>query len=109
MKLSRHATLGVALAGAMLANAASAITSGPGEATLNVDNHWGEGYCASVTVANNGSAAITSWTVDLDFNGSVVNNLWNGNLSGNKVYTEVYHANGRTDGGSRFCVDRNCT
>src|SRR5690625_2415495 len=109
MKLSRHATLGVALAGAMLANAASAITSGPGEATLNVDNHWGEGYCASVTVANNGSAAITSWTVDLDFNGSVVNNLWNGNLSGNTVTPEVYNANVAPGSSSSFgfCANGN--
>src|SRR5690625_5150678 len=94
---------------AMIANAASAITSGPGEATRNVDNQWGEGYCGSVTVANNGSAAITSWTVDLDFNGSVVNNLWNGNLSGNTVTPEVYNANVAPGSSSSFglCANGN--
>lgn len=92
MKQSLYKSLTLAMAGAMLANAANAITSGPGEATLTVDNNWGAGYCASVSVANNGSSDITSWTVELDFNGSVVNNLWNGNLSGNSVTPEVYNA-----------------
>ena len=92
MKRSLYTKLTIALAGAMLASAASAVTSGPGEATLTVDNNWGEGYCANVTIANNGGADITSWAVDLDFNGSVANNVWSGMLSGTIVTPEAYNS-----------------
>ncbi|WP_084645587.1 endo-1,4-beta-xylanase [Marinimicrobium agarilyticum] len=74
-------------------HAAHAITAGAGEATLNVNNNWGTGYCASVTVANDGTTDITNWAVGLDLNGTTINNLWNGNLSGDSVTPVAYSAN----------------
>jgi GH35 family endo-1,4-beta-xylanase len=73
-------------------SAAHAISDGPGEATLNVSNQWGAGYCADVSIANNGSATITNWTVDLSLNGSNITNLWNGNLSGASVTPAAHNA-----------------
>src|SRR5690606_22407454 len=73
--------------------AAHALTSGSAEATLDVNDNWGAGYCANVTIANNGSQAITSWTVGLNLNGTTINNLWNGNLSGVTVTPVAHNAN----------------
>src|SRR5690554_591045 len=73
--------------------AAHALTSGSGEATLDVNNNWGSGYCANVTIANNGNQAITSWTVGLNLNGTTINNLWNGNLNGVTVTPVAHNAN----------------
>ena len=75
------------------AHGAHALTSGSAEATLNVNNNWGSGYCANVTIANNGSQAITSWTVGLNLNGTTISNLWSGNLSGVTVTPAAYNAN----------------
>lgn len=75
------------------AQAAHALTSGSAEATLNVNNNWGSGYCANVTIANNGNQAITSWTVGLNLNGTTISNLWSGNLSGVTVTPAPYNAN----------------
>jgi len=74
------------------AHSASALVSGAGEATLNVNNDWGSGYCAEVTVANNGSANITGWTIEIDPNDSTISNLWSGNLSGTTVTPLGYNA-----------------
>lgn len=83
------------IAAAMLTSipAAHALTSGSGEATLDVNNHWGSGYCANVTISNNGNQPITSWTVGLNLNGTTISNLWNGNLSGITVTPVAYNAN----------------
>lgn len=91
--------------------AAHAITDGSGEATLNLSNQWGSGYCADVTIANNGSANITSWTVGLGLNGANVTNLWNGTLSGETVSPAAHNAsiapNSSTSFG--FCADGSST
>lgn len=38
----------------------SQLVSGTGEATLVLTSNWGSGYCAEVSVANKGSASITT-------------------------------------------------
>ncbi|MCP8897821.1 endo-1,4-beta-xylanase [Gilvimarinus xylanilyticus] len=75
------------------ASAAHAITDGSGEATISVSNQWGSGYCADVSIANNGSANISNWTVGLGLNGANITNLWNGNLSGDSVSPAPHNAN----------------
>ncbi|SHO55909.1 cellulose binding domain-containing protein [Vibrio quintilis] len=69
----------------VIAGSAYALTSGAGEATLSLQNSWGSGYCANVSVTNNGDANITSWVVELDLKDATVNNLWNGTLDGSTV------------------------
>jgi len=91
--------------------AAHALTSGSGEATLDVNNSWGSGYCANVTIANNGSQAITSWTVGLNLNGATINNLWSGNLNGVNVTPAAYNANVAPGANTSFgfCADGTAT
>ena len=90
---------------------AYALTSGSGEATLDVNNHWGSGYCANVTIANRGSQAITSWTVGLNLNGTTISNLWNGNISGVTVTPAPYNANiaPGTNTSFGFCANGSAT
>ena len=91
--------------------AAHALTSGSAEATLNVNNNWGSGYCANVTIANNGNQTITSWTVGLNLNGTTISNLWNGNLSGVTVTPAPYNANVAPGGNTSFgfCANGSAT
>lgn len=49
--------------------------------TLRLDNDWGGGYCASVTLRNQSSSAVTNWTVVMNSGGSTVNNLWSGKFT----------------------------
>jgi len=52
--------------------------SGGCTAAYTVDNDWGAGFTADVTVTNTGTAATKSWTVTLTFAGSqTVTNSWN--------------------------------
>jgi pectate lyase C len=70
----------------------SAVTSGAGEATLTIGDDWGGGYCANVSIRNNGSSEITSWAVGLNLNGSTVNNIWSGTINGSTVTPADYNA-----------------
>ena len=93
------ATLGLAVAGAAGSGAASAATSSC-SAAYSVQTDWGTGFTASLTVTNNGTAAITGWTVTWTYAGNqklssgwsgtwsqsgstvtVTNASWNGSLS----------------------------
>lgn len=81
-RLVSHVCAGTLL---FVASFSHGITSGAGEASLSLQNDWGSGYCAQVNIANNGNANITNWTVEIDLNDSSINNLWSGNLDGNRV------------------------
>lgn len=75
-----------------VAGFAYGMTSGSGEANLAVQNSWGSGYCANVSIVNNGDTNITDWTVELDLKNATIDNLWNGTLN-NTVVTPVGDAN----------------
>jgi pectate lyase len=45
--------------------------------SLKITNDWGNGYCAGVTITNNGSAAITAWTAVVQLNQSAMSSIWN--------------------------------
>ncbi|HVY37806.1 MAG TPA: cellulose binding domain-containing protein [Polyangia bacterium] len=45
-------------------------------ASLQVTNEWEGGYCANLTVANNGPTAISNWSAVVDLAGSTMNNNW---------------------------------
>jgi hypothetical protein len=51
------------------------------EATLTVNSDWGSGYCASLSVHNPSSTPVGDWWVELDTQGTAINNVWNGNVS----------------------------
>jgi endoglucanase len=56
--------------------------TGTCSAAYHVDNDWGSGFTATVTVTNGGGAAISSWAVSWSFGGNQqVSNAWNASLS----------------------------
>jgi cellulose 1,4-beta-cellobiosidase len=66
----------------------TATTSGGGggssgcTASYHVDNDWGSGFVATVTVTNSGTRATTSWRATWTFGGSQrITNAWNTTLS----------------------------
>ena len=50
-------------------------------ATVAYFSDWGSGYCANVTVTNDGTQASTSWTVVMAMNQSTLSTLWSGNYT----------------------------
>lgn len=50
-------------------------------AELDITSAWQGGYCASVTVNNNGDTTIDDWRVEVDLNGAFVSNEWSADFS----------------------------
>ena len=55
--------------------------------TYNIDNQWGSGYVASITVKNDTNAAVNNWSVNWQYANNRITNSWNANLSGSNPYT----------------------
>lgn len=68
-----------------------ALVDGSSEATLTIQSNWGSGYCASVSIANNGDATVNDWTVVMDFNEATVISLWSGTLNNSIVTPAKYN------------------
>src|SRR5512132_1891567 len=58
-----------------------ALTLNGVSAVLNVNNDWGGGYCAAVTLTNTSSAPVTTWQAVLNTNGSTISQIWNGSYT----------------------------
>ncbi|WP_187365864.1 glycoside hydrolase family 6 protein [Trebonia kvetii] len=72
------AALGLAVASGAVAVPAVAATSSCA-AAYSVPNDWGSGFTASLAVTNNGTAAITGWTVTYTYAGTqTLSSGWNG-------------------------------
>jgi cellulose 1,4-beta-cellobiosidase len=72
------AALGLAVASGAGAVPAVAATSSC-TAAYSVQSDWGSGFTASLNITNNGTAAITGWTVTYSYAGSqTLGNGWNG-------------------------------
>jgi Cellulose binding domain len=64
----------VAIAGSPQANAAAGCS-----AAYSVQTDWGSGFTAQLTVTNNGTTAITGWTVTYSYTGNqTLSNGWSG-------------------------------
>src|SRR3984893_16595183 len=75
------AALGLAVAGGAGGVPAVAATSSC-SAAYSVQSDWGSGFTASLNIANNGTAAITGWTVTYAYAGNqTLSNGWNGTWS----------------------------
>lgn len=55
--------------------------------TYTVDNDWGSGFVASITIKNDTGAAINNWSVNWQYANTRITNSWNANLSGGNPYT----------------------
>lgn len=53
------------------------------QAALIVQSDWGSGYCAAVTLSNEGPSPVTSWSVVVELNQSKVTNAWGAALAPN--------------------------
>src|ERR1700685_2489114 len=72
------AAFGLAVAGGAGGAPAGAATSSCA-AAYSVSNDWGSGFTASLTITNNGTAAITGWTVTYSYAGNqTLSSGWNG-------------------------------
>ena len=75
------AALGLAVAGGAGGVPAVAATSSC-SAAYSVQSDWGSGFTASLNITNNGTAAITGWTVTYAYAGNqTLANGWNGTWS----------------------------
>lgn len=62
-----------------------------------VDNHWGAGAVAYITLENTSSQPISDWSVSWQYDdGSEVVNYWQGNVAGESRYTATPQAWART-------------
>ncbi len=59
-----------------------------GGAALHVDNDWGSGLTATVTVTNGGTVASSAWQVEVDTN-DLISNVWNGTIVSHQGSTYV--------------------
>ncbi len=55
--------------------------------TYNIDNQWGSGFVASITVKNDTGAAVNNWSVNWQYSNNRITNSWNANFSGSNPYT----------------------
>ena len=55
--------------------------------TYNIDNQWGSGFVASITVKNDTGAAVNNWSVNWQYANNRITNSWNANFSGSNPYT----------------------
>lgn len=55
--------------------------------TYNIDNQWGSGFVASITVKNDTAATVNNWSVNWQYASNRITNGWNANFSGSNPYT----------------------
>ncbi|MEN0038508.1 MAG: non-reducing end alpha-L-arabinofuranosidase family hydrolase [Cellvibrio sp.] len=55
--------------------------------TYSIDNEWGSGFVASITVKNDTGAAVNNWSVNWQYANNRITSSWNTNLSGSNPYT----------------------
>ena len=104
------AAFGLAVAGGASGVTALAATSSCA-AAYSVSTDWGSGFTANLTITDNGTAAITGWTVTYTYAGNqTLANGWNGNWtqSGktvtvtNESYNGSLAAGASTSAGANF-------
>src|SRR5690554_5303067 len=68
--------------------ALAAFTHGASAAcTYSIDNEWGSGFVASITITNDTSSPISNWSVNWQYNTNRMSSGWNANFSGSNPYT----------------------
>lgn len=55
--------------------------------TYSIDNQWGSGFVASITIKNDTGAAVNNWNVNWQYSTNRITNSWNANLSGSNPYS----------------------
>src|SRR5690606_12027526 len=73
--------IGVSAALAAFAQGASAAC------TYSIDNEWGSGFVASITITNDTNATISDWRVSWQYNSNRMSSGWNANFPGTNPHT----------------------
>ncbi|WP_323816268.1 non-reducing end alpha-L-arabinofuranosidase family hydrolase [Cellvibrio sp. NN19] len=55
--------------------------------TYTIENEWGNGFVASVTIKNDSTVAVNNWSVNWTYANNRISGSWNANLSGTNPYT----------------------
>ena len=55
--------------------------------TYTVENEWGNGFVASITIKNDTAAPINNWSVNWGYSTNRISGTWNANFSGSNPYT----------------------
>lgn len=71
---------------ALLALAAMADTASAG-CQYVITNEWTDGFTGAIRVTNNGTAAVSGWTVSWQYAGDKITNSWNATLTGANPYS----------------------
>lgn len=94
-----------------LSSSSSSSAAGGVQAMVTINNDWGSGYCASLSLTNTGSSAV-SWNVVVPVAGTVIS-LWNGRwqqsgsaLTVSGVSWNSVLAAGKSDSSVGFCAFR---
>src|SRR5271156_274381 len=67
---------------AVVAPPAAVAAGGSCSAAYSVTTDWGSGFTAAITVTDNGTTAITGWTLTYSYTGNqTLSNGWSGNWS----------------------------
>ena len=82
-------------------------------ATIKIKSEWQGGYCADIVISNQGSSAVSTWSLVLNLNGTRLAQQWNVQVAPNGssvVFRPVAEWNATIDVGSSvnqqgFCVD----
>ena len=74
-------TIGLSVALAAITQTASASCS------YAIDNEWGTGFVASITVKNDTSATVNNWSVNWQYATNSMSSGWSANFSGSNPYT----------------------
>lgn len=55
--------------------------------TYAVNNEWNTGFRASITITNNGTAAVSDWNVGWQYTRNKITSSWNATVAGTNPYT----------------------
>ncbi|MGH3169157.1 MAG: glycoside hydrolase family 6 protein [Trebonia sp.] len=106
------ATAVLAVAGAAAGTPATAATTASCSAAYSVQTDWGSGFTAALTVTDNGTSAITGWTVTYTYPGNQkLSSGWNGTWtqSGAAVTVASESYNGALAAGASATAGANFT
>ncbi|MET0357583.1 MAG: endo-1,4-beta-xylanase [Cellvibrio sp.] len=57
--------------------------------TYSINNEWNNGFQGAITITNNGTTAISGWSVGWQYTANKLTSSWNATITGSNPYTAV--------------------
>lgn len=90
MKMTANPALGISL---LLTLASPSVLAASLSCTATVKSEWQTGYNLEISMKNEGSSAVSGWSVGLDFDdGTQINKIWNAVLNQNRASDMAWNA-----------------